>query len=515
MNKVYLRNGWAWFLFAGLASVQAVAAELQSVILRDNIAQGYGMIDLFHPHQNSKTMSVNGSTLQAFRQQHNNVLAFVVDVNEAASGSEKASTQGVAVADAQLIFDFGGTIYRCGKFTTNTASMLAVAGQTERHEYPTLIGATGSSLVTPSTSSDLYGTDFSAMLRLKLDAEACGTLLPDLSTVTSAFLEVKLVNTNGKLGDPEAFYDYSNGPEDIALITLQDVAPVEQLQAGVEEAPLVIAKSQVSTPVDAWQYYPSSSSYYVASYEDQYPQRGDYDFNDLVVGYRVGFGLVYNANLKQDQVVSVVITGYMIARGADYTHDWYLRIPTTAALQGSVIKNLFIENSTDQLAGYPQTESLAGTINLQLLKDTKQLMSQAGSIFVNTLPNQTLVQGKKFSVTINLDTPVLLSEFAAPPYDPYLHVKQTNQEIHRPGFATQIVTSANYGTDSTFKDARGYPYSLVFPDNWYPPLEGTDLGNAYSAFISYTQTPTSSNETWYLSPTLTEVKTITRSFWGW
>lgn len=492
------------------------AAELHSIKLRDNIAQGYGMINLMVPHNTSKTNGLlTGHTLQEFRQQHGNVLALVIDVNEASKGSEKSSSQGVAVAAATLIFNFPGQEIRCSKFTTNTASMLALNGQTTRKEYPTLIGATGSNLITPSTSSDLYGSDFSGMLRLSLDAEACGVVLPDLSTATTAFLEIQFVDTNVRLGDPEAFYDYSNGAEDIALISLQDTIVVEAIQAGVEEAPLVIAKNQITSVVDAWFYYPSDNNYYIVSYEDSYPRQGDYDFNDLVIGYRIGLGAVFNNTAQQYEVKSIVATGYMIARGAEYTHDWYLRIPINTPVEGSVTKNLFVANSTEQVVGYPQIETVSDEINIKVLTDTKKLMSVEGSSFANTLTDQILTPGKKFSFSVNLQTPVLLSDVSAPPYDPYLHIIPTNYEVHLSGFKTQIATSANFGNDTGFRDSNGFPFALVFPDNWNPPLEGTDLGEAYKEFINYSTNPTPSNETWYLSPTSTKVKAISKGFWGW
>ena len=46
----------------------------------------------------------------------------------------------------------------------------------------------------------------------------------------------------------------------------------------------MIAQNQINNPVDAWVYYPSSDSYYVVTYGDNYLQRGDYDFNELVIG---------------------------------------------------------------------------------------------------------------------------------------------------------------------------------------------------------------------------------------
>lgn len=509
-----------WSMYCKLALLMCASfnshAELESTMLRDVIAQGYGMIDLFRVHQSSHAADpINGASLQGFREQHGNMLVFVVDVNEAANGTEKAETQGVAIAEAQLIFNFSGNEIRCSHFATNTASLLAVSGQTTRSEYQTLIGSTGSNLITPSTTSDLYGTDFSAIMRMDLSSANCSAPLPNLSSVTTAFLEVRFLDTNVRLGDPEAFYDYTNGPEDIALISAQDVAPVEQLQAGVDQAPLVIAQSQITQTVDAWMYFPSNDNFYVVTYEDHYPNKGDYDFNDLVVGYRVGLGLVYNESLQQNEVTSIVATGYMIARGASFTHDWYLHIPTNTPVSGNALKNLFIENSTEQVGGYPQAETVNGQIDLQVLKNTKQMMSVAGSTFVNTVSGQSLVYGKKFSFSLNLNTPILLSEFGQPPYDPYLHVIPTNYEIHLSGNQTRLNGSANSPSDTEFKDSNGFPYALVFPDDWYPPLEGVDIGTAYTDFLNYTLTPSLGNESWYLSPDSAEIKEIGRTFWSW
>ena len=37
-------------------------------------------------------------------------------------------------------------------------------------------------------------------------------------------------------------------------------------------------------------YYPSMNDYYFVGFEDLYPTLGDYDFNDLVMAYRVAIG---------------------------------------------------------------------------------------------------------------------------------------------------------------------------------------------------------------------------------
>ena len=89
------------------------------------------------------------------------------------------------------------------------------------------------------------------------------------------------------LGDPEAFYDFSNGYEDIAIVTAEDAGYLDELEPGIVGAPLVLPEDTVATQDGGTAYYPSLTAYYIAAYEDMFPYRGDYDFNDLVVGYRV------------------------------------------------------------------------------------------------------------------------------------------------------------------------------------------------------------------------------------
>lgn len=503
-------------LVSALIIVSASSTALESIKLKDTINKGFGVIDILKPHSKSTFKSdLTGEMLEAYKQQNEDNLVFAIDVNEAANGTEKASTQGVAVESAVLEFDMGAEVVTCNVFTTNTAAMLMKKGASQRSEYYTLIGATGSSHITPSTDGDIFGSDFGGTMTMPINADACTGTSFDLTNVQSASLTLQFLETDDKLGDPEAFYDYSNGPEDIAILTRNDVTFLNTAQIGVDEAPLVIAKSQVTKTVDSWQYFPTSDSFFVVSYEDQYPNLGDYDFNDLLVGYRVGFGFKNNEQTGELEVVSIITTGYMIARGASYDHDWYLHIPINESVSGNLTLNMFKEDSEEQVNGYPVTNQIENALDVKVLANSKSLMHISNQAFVNTLADVEKIKGKKFSFTFNLDTPFPASALGQPPFDPYLHVLNTGQEIHLPGKTTRIVSSANYGDTSNFKDENNYPYALIFPDDFYPPLEGVDIGDAYSDYLNYTQSPDQTNETWYMAPNANKTKNIGKAFWKW
>ena len=76
------------------------------------------------------------------------------------------------------------------------------------------------------------------------------------------------------------------------------------------------------TSIDTSVYVPAADEWFTVAYEDLFPRRGDYDFNDLVISYRCRIDL--NAN---GDVVQLSGEAYLRARGAGYVHDWDLRIP--------------------------------------------------------------------------------------------------------------------------------------------------------------------------------------------
>lgn len=276
-------------------------AEVISTRLKDVIkSNGIGNINLFTPSSPSRV--INGATLEAFRQDNNGVLAFAVDVNEAANGQEKASSQGVALDTVSLVVVIEGVTHTFTTFSTQTTSLLAKGTQTTRQAYYTLIGDTGSARITNSSTSDISNSDFDATLRVPVDI--------DLSNASSARLDITFLTTNQSLGDPESFYDFSNGYEDIAIVSEEDALYLDSLHAGQAEAPLVLPDSLQSDTAGNRIFYPSIQGLYLAAYEDRFPNRGDYDFNDLVVAYKV----TLNLNSAGD-VETIKASGYLIARG--------------------------------------------------------------------------------------------------------------------------------------------------------------------------------------------------------
>lgn len=504
MNAVARHTLVFWLL---LGSASAIGQVLESALLTDTIkSQGVGNIDLFK--------DLTAQTLEQYRIDQGGLLVFGVDINEAASGSEKATTQGVAVK--QLVLDIGfddgsqlllDSLSSAGCCFTETQALLAEVGSPDRQIYYTLLGESGSSRLTAANSVQEI---FDSTLKIELDQSLFD---PAGRTAVRAELTVVLLETDELLGDPEAFYDFSAGFEDLAMLNAQDAAFIDNLAAGREEAPAVILTNPPPASelfsISSWNYFPSAASFYVVGYEDLYPYKGDYDFNDLTVAFQTRYGL----NSEGD-VVSLQGVAYLITRGSAYSHDWRLAISLPTGVGGVVTCEVMADHSQPQakVACPGQASALQdGLLDLLVFSDTLAIFPDpAGSLFVNSQRlfsepwNLVFFPGPKAEFRLDLDLPVTLSEIGSPPYDPHLFVRDTGQTVR----LMQV--------DASYRDVDGYPFGLLLPDGWKPPLEFTDTSVAYPLFDDFVATEGASSSAWYLEHLVEHIVEIPDSTgWAW
>jgi hypothetical protein len=383
---------------------------------------------------------------------------------------------------------------RRGGFWTETQAIVAIAGQTARDTYYTLLGESGSNRI---TAGNAIQSAFDSTLKIAVPESLAGAV--------SVVLRVRLVDTNTKPGDPEAFYDFTAGFEDLALLTppdaayLDEVVPTETtfraeapaMELSPEGEATQAALGATTPPSLSWISVPAGNGHYVVAYEDLKPQRGDYDFNDLVVGYRYQIGL--NA---QGQVERIEGTAHLIARGSTYRHDWTLDLPLPAGAQG------LARCSTVGATGNALPCTIAagnGLLRWAAFQDTLAALpapgAQTGSP-TNTPDGVAFVRGSKATFSIGFATPVGLPPGGAG--DPWLLVSSTGQSVHL----------ADRGSD-------GYPFAMMMPSAWKVPVERIDMGLAYPRLALFVQSGGSQAGDWYASPATSLVRPWTQADWSW
>lgn len=475
--------GCSFMLAAGIS-----AAQVQSTALTDRVRKGIGDIDLLK--------DVTAAQLEAYRLDNQNTLVFGVDINEAANGSEKATTQGVTIEDAYLqVVSAGGGTQTYPVYSTQTQAFVSSRAASVRATYYTLLGETGSNRITAANSVQQA---FDSTLSVQVPDSLLG--------VTSAMLVVRLLNVNGKLGDPEGFYDFTAGFEDLALVNAADTAYLDEilpasagfrrLATAMELSPageatkVRIASTQEpdtgpDLQVASTLYQPSNDEFYIVAYEDLFPSQGDYDFNDLMVAYR------YEVNLNSaGQMVGLNGVSYLVAKGAAFSHDWSLVLPLPYGAQ--------ISAQCDSIKA--DESSTACSINLVGQDLVWEAFQDTTSIYpgemINTIDGRAFTTGPRSQFQVDFSTPVLV-----PPTghgNPVLYVRTTQQQV-----------------DLSSRDARGYPFALIVPEQFASPLERVDIGIAYPLFIDFMNSSGSRNPNWYQTPAAQKTYPMNRTHWHW
>ena len=289
----------------------------------------------------------------------------------------------------------------------------------------------------------------------------------------------------------------------ITAISPAGVAPIDK---GGDTDGDGVADTQDAFPNDATRayisYYPSASTYASLAYEDNFPSKGDYDMNDLLVKYRYTF--ISNAS---NQVVELK-GDYMIgAAGASFHNGFGVQLPVAASAVASVTGQQFISNYITLASnGVEAGQSKAVIIPF----DNHEALAKNpdGAFFINTLTTKDKVTSKTATVDINFATPVAASTLAIANFNPFLISNlRRGYEIHLPGYTpTDKANTALFGTadDNSSPSAGRYyvskenwPWAISFTGDFSYPVESVNITQAYPHFSEWAGSAGVSFLDWY------------------
>lgn len=209
------------------------------------------------------------------------------------------------------------------------------------------------------------------------------------------------------------------------------------------------------------------------AFEDLYPEKGDADYNDMVVDmsarqYYVG-----------KQINRIEMEFNLKARGTIYDHEFAIRVP----LNGSA--NVKIERFNATNGEVVETENMTGVggenLKIVVFPSTKQVLPPTqGHFSSNTLAGTILKASTiKTKVTIYVEEGHLM---LSAPFDPYLYVKETEQEIHVIEI-TQKIDADGDGNKDYWEDEEGiHPFGIIMHKDWQWPLEYVNILEVYPKF---------------------------------
>ena len=251
-------------------------------------------------------------------------------------------------------------------------------------------------------------------------------------------------------------------------------------------------------------YFPGENTFGRIAYEDNWPKKGDYDFNDLVVAYRIN--QITNAD---NDAVEIVGEFDIKAVGAGYKNAFGFELPIVPGGVESV-SGTSIEGDLVTLSGNG-TEAGQSNAVIIVFDNTRNLVTPSGGEydFVNTEPGAPLIDADMLTVTVLLSSPVDPGDLGSPPYNPFLIINQERgYEVHLAGYEpTDLANADHFGTyDDTsvpangryYKTVNNLPWALLLPGDWQHVIEKEQFMRAYLYFAAWAESDGAAHDDWYL-----------------
>ncbi len=248
------------------------------------------------------------------------------------------------------------------------------------------------------------------------------------------------------------------------------------------------------------------------AYEDLWPAKGDYDFNDLVINY--DFAVTKD---EQERVQTINATFIVYAFGASYHNGFGFQLPNVSPDQiisatGSDLASNSIINLDPN--GLESGQSKATVI---VYDDSWRLMPYPGTgIGVNTELSASYVEPDTIVMQLSFydngafatGGAVKYNDLDIGNFNPFIFVNQERGvEVHLPGYhPTDLVNTIYFGRldDATnaatgvyYKTDKNLPWAINIPTVFEYPIEKQDITQAYLHFADWAQSDGTSFPDWY------------------
>lgn len=248
-------------------------------------------------------------------------------------------------------------------------------------------------------------------------------------------------------------------------------------------------------------YLQSQSDYFNYGFEDLWPRKGDYDFNDLVIG--VNYQKVYNASYY---VKDIIMDMKLYCIGGIYHNGFGIEFPFNASIVTSTTGQTLDKGIVTTAANGTETGNTKASIIV--FEDAYSLMSSVDHL-VNVKPTDNYVAPHEFTVTLELSSNQLLSSSFEDLPNPFIFVDQERgREVHLPNYTPTELSDDGYyrnNDDNTsvaeniyFKTSDNYPWAItVVASEFDYPFEGIDIKNAYNYIDNWVESDAASYNDWY------------------
>lgn len=291
-------------------------------------------------------------------------------------------------------------------------------------------------------------------------------------------------------------FGYSTDEDFEDVIFYASASPIENINTGTippvtEEGPDAdgdkIPDDQDDYPNDPNKafnnYQPFQGAFTSVAFEDLWPSKGDYDFNDLVVNGN--YNHITNA---QNAVVEMDYKIFVDHIGATFHNGFGLQFP----FPPSDVSSITGQNYTTGLISNAGNGTEIGQTNAVAM-----VFDDAQANLFDTL-----------HVIINLNTPYNFSALNQAGLDPFIFADGVrSHEIHLPNkVPTDKMNMALFGTKEDasipnqgvyYKSSSNEPWVIAISHDYVSPVERVNINNAYLKFTDWVNSNGLEHKDWY------------------
>ena len=266
-------------------------------------------------------------------------------------------------------------------------------------------------------------------------------------------------------------------------------------------------------PYKAFNNYSPANGYSSLLFEDMWPGKGDYDFNDFAIDYR--YNTVTNA---QNNVVEVDYTFVPRAAGCIYKNQFGFQLDGINTNQITSVTGTKAASVTLNSNGTEAGQS-SGIANIIVSDNNFNLFNGAsGSQMINTFDSLQKFAADTINVTVkflvNGVSPaggtISYNNFGSNVFNPYLiQAQNRGHEIHQANrMPSSKMDQTLFGTGDDksnpakgiyFVTANNLPWVLNIVNSIPYPTETTDITKAYLYLLPWATSGGASNTDWYLN----------------
>lgn len=242
-------------------------------------------------------------------------------------------------------------------------------------------------------------------------------------------------------------------------------------------------------------YFPSQSGWATYAFEDQWPAKGDYDLNDLVILFRVT-SVTNSSNL----ITKLHFDYILAAAGAMKQIGTAFQLNNVMASNIKSVSGQVLEGGSFFTTSPSGVENGASKAIIPVFNSTKSIV--AYSKFLNTEAGESNAISEK-RISIEFNTPVNQADITMSSFNFFIVADSRGKEIHLPGYAATEKFNASFATAGSlhssdyFKHSDGMMWGLMFPDSFAYPLEKASIIDAYKHFAAWAISGGASYPNWY------------------